>query len=321
MGWSRRHFLATSSLSAVASLLDVPGALAQAATGAAAPQAPPAAPPAPPPTAVTPVRGTISVFTGQGGTIGLRVADDGLIVVDTQMPPTAKICLEGLQARAGTRKIDCLVNTHHHFDHTAGNGVFRPLAVKHLAHANVPGLQKAAAERQPAQPGLPGPAEQVYADRTFTNTWREEVGKEVLALRHYGPAHTGGDAVVTFETANVVHMGDLVFNRRHPFIDRPGGASIRNWIALLESVPKDHARDTIYVFGHAGTRFPVTGAAADLAYMRDYLSALLDYTRAQMKSGKSRDEIIKMTDTLAGFADHGPLIERVLTAAHDELAG
>jgi glyoxylase-like metal-dependent hydrolase (beta-lactamase superfamily II) len=321
MGWSRRHFLATSSLSAVASLLDVPGALAQAAGAAAQPQAPPNTPPSPPPTAVTPVRGTLSVFTGQGGTIGLHIAPDGIVVVDTQMPPTAKICLEGLRARAGDRRIDYLVNTHHHFDHTAGNGVFRPLAVKHLAHANVPALQKAAAERQPAQPGLPGLAEQVYADRTFTNTWREAVGTEVLALKHYGPAHTGGDAVVTFETANVVHMGDLVFNRRHPFIDRPGGASIRNWITLLETVPKDHERDTIYVFGHAGTAFPVTGGAADLAYMRDYLTALLDHTSAQMKAGKPRDEIVKSTDTLKGFADHGPLIERVLTAAYDELAG
>jgi glyoxylase-like metal-dependent hydrolase (beta-lactamase superfamily II) len=182
-------------------------------------------------------------------------------------------------------------------------------------------LQKAAAERQPAQPGLPGPADQVYADRTFTDTWREPVGREVLALRHYGPAHTGGDAVVTFETANVVHMGDLVFNRRHPYIDRPGGASIRNWITLLEAVPKHHDRDTLYIFGHAAPNFPVTGAATDLAYMRDYLAALLDHTRAQMQAGKSRDEIVKGTAILKGFADHGPLIERVLTAAYDELAG
>ena len=106
---------------------------------------------------------------------------------------------------------------------------------------------------------------------------------EVVALKYYGPAHTGGDSVVTFEKANVVHMGDLVFNRRHPFIDRPGGASSAGWITVLEQAVADHQDDTIYIFGHAGQGFPVTGSKADLLYMRDYLSALLDYVRGEMK--------------------------------------
>jgi hypothetical protein len=116
-------------------------------------------------------------------------------------------------------------------------------------------------------------------------------------------------------------MGDLVFNRRHPFIDRPGGASCAGWVTVLEQAMKDHERDAIYVFGHAGPKFGVTGSRADVAYMRDYMSALLDHVRGQMKAGKPRDEIVKSTETLKGFADHGPLIERVLTAAYDELAG
>jgi glyoxylase-like metal-dependent hydrolase (beta-lactamase superfamily II) len=126
--------------------------------------------------------------------------------------------------------------------------------------------------------------------------------------------------VVTFEKANVVHMGDLVFNRRHPFIDRPGGASIANWVKVLEGTIADHGADTIYIFGHAGTNWPATGSRADLAYMRDYLTALLEYVRGEMKAGKTRDVIVKSTDLLKGFPDHGPLIERVLTAAYDELA-
>jgi glyoxylase-like metal-dependent hydrolase (beta-lactamase superfamily II) len=307
---TRREFLASSS---IALLGAVP------ATRALFAQAPAA--PAPPQTAFATVRGTVGTFIGQGGTIGWHIAPDGLVVVDAQMPATAKICLDGVTQRSAGRRIDCLVNTHHHWDHTAGNGVFKDAVAKILAHANVPGLQKAAAATQAPQPGMPGPNDQVYATATYTNTWREDVGKEVLALKHYGPAHTGGDSVVTFEKANVAHMGDLVFNRRHPFIDRPGGASIAGWITVLEHTIKDHGADTIYVFGHAGPKFPVTGSRADLAYMRDYLTALTDYVGTAMKAGTSRDVIIKRTDVLKGFEDHGPLIERVLTAAYDELAG
>jgi glyoxylase-like metal-dependent hydrolase (beta-lactamase superfamily II) len=126
---------------------------------------------------------------------------------------------------------------------------------------------------------------------------------------------------VTFDKANVVHMGDLVFNRMHPYIDKPAGASIANWMKVLDAVVKDHDEETIYIFGHSHPSRGVTGGSADLLYMRDYLSALLEFVRGEMKAGKPRDVIVKITDPLKGFPDHGPLIERVLSAACDELAG
>ena len=160
----------------------------------------------------------------------------------------------------------------------------------------------------------------MVANATYDKTWRENVGDEVMALKYYGPAHTSGDSVITFEKANVIHMGDLVFNRRHPYIDRPGGASIANWIKALEATVGDHGKDTIYIFGDANTPSQVTGTGADLLYQRDYLSALVDFVRGEMKAGKTREVVIKITDPLKGFPDHGPLIERVLSAAYDELS-
>jgi len=313
---NRRQFLASSSLAAAASAIDLRALFAMA----------PQAAQAPPQTAFVAVRGSIGYFTGQGGTIGWHIDKKSVVVIDSQFPATAKICLDGINERSLSRPIDYLVNTHHHGDHTAGNVVFKPVAKKILAHVNVPKLQleaaAAAAAARNAKPGAPPPPppEQVVANTTYEKTWREDVGSEVMALKYYGPAHTSGDSVVTFEKANVVHMGDLVFNRRHPFIDRPGGASIANWIKALEATVADHRKDTIYIFGHANTPSQVTGAGADLLYQRDYLSALLDFVRGEMKAGKTRDVVGKITDPLKGFPDHGPLIERVLTAAYDELS-
>jgi cyclase len=316
MALNRRQFLTTSSVAMFASALDLRHLLAQAPP-AGLPQAPPVAPQ----TAFTALRGTVGMFTGQGGTIGYHVSKDGVAVIDAQMPASAAICLAGIKERDGGRTIDYLVNTHHHGDHTGGNPVFQPAVKTILAHANVPGLQRAAAARAAAaRPDAPA-AQIVVANATFTTTWREQVGSDTMALKHYGPAHTSGDTVVTFEKANIVHTGDLVFNRRHPVIDRPGGSAIANWIKVLDSITTDHDADTIYIFGHAGGKFPVTGSRADLAYQRDYLAALLDFVRGEMKAGKSKDLIVKITDPLKGFADHGPLSERVLAGAYDELAG
>jgi glyoxylase-like metal-dependent hydrolase (beta-lactamase superfamily II) len=91
-----------------------------------------------PPVEFSAIRGNVGSFVGQGGTIGWLISPDGVVVVDAQMPPTAKACLEGLNARAGSRPIECLFNTHHHRDHTGGNGVFRPTARKIVAHVRVP---------------------------------------------------------------------------------------------------------------------------------------------------------------------------------------
>jgi alkanesulfonate monooxygenase len=84
---------------------------------------------------------------------------------------------------------------------------------------------------------------------TFTETWTVDVGDERVIARHYGRAHTSGDAVITFENANVVHMGDLMFNQRHPLVDRPAGALLRNWMRVLDQTVQDHAPDTVYIFG------------------------------------------------------------------------
>ena len=168
-------------------------------------------------------------------------------------------------------------------------------------------------------------ADQAYPDTTVTDVWRRSIGKEHIVGKYYGAGHTSGDLVISFETANIVHMGDLMFNRFHPFIDRPAGASIANWIKTLETVPGQHSADTVYIFGHGKEGFGVTGGKAELAKFRDYLTAVLDYTRKQIAAGKSKDEIAK-AEALPGFEEYAspapPRISlaSVLGTAHDEVS-
>lgn len=292
---NRRQFLASSSVAIAAGVLRDLRAFGQAA------QAPPPAP------KFEDLRAGVGIFTQRGGTIGYFISPDGVVVIDSQYADTAPVCLDGLKQRA-TRPIDFLFNTHHHADHTGGNQVFRPAVKQIVAHARVPELQKTAAVQAKTED------HQAYADATFTNTWAETIGRETVEARHYGPGHTGGDAVVTFQRANVVHMGDLMFHRIQPRVDRPAGASIVNWVKTLEQVTKDHEADTLYIFGHAAPGAAVTGRRADLLLFRDYLSAALDHVRRQMAAGAEKDAIIKL-DTLPGFTDLAPLGGR-LTASH-----
>jgi glyoxylase-like metal-dependent hydrolase (beta-lactamase superfamily II) len=44
-------------------------------------------------------------------------------------------CFDGINERSSKRPIDCVVNTHHHGDHTGGNATFKPAAKRTVAHA------------------------------------------------------------------------------------------------------------------------------------------------------------------------------------------
>ena len=323
----RRQFIAFSSGALAVS------PFARAFGDQARPPQPPGAPgtlpptvPMPPPAGQTPpppavpkfedVRRNVGIFTMRGGTIGWLVNKDAVLAIDTQYPDTAKVCVDGIKQKAGGRKLDLVINTHHHGDHTGGNAVFRAEAKKLVAQAGVPALQRQVAA---ATPNSPAP---VVADATFDKTWSEKVGDEKVTASFNGPGHTGADAIIHFERANVVHMGDLLFIERHPRVDRAAGASIQNWIKILEKVAKDFRADTIFIAGHAKDGLPLTGDRKALLRFRDYFDAVLALTRKGIAAGQTKEALVA-TAALPGFEGYqggGALsLSGVLGVAFDEL--
>jgi glyoxylase-like metal-dependent hydrolase (beta-lactamase superfamily II) len=297
---NRREFIVRSSMAVAA------GAFGSGRVFAQQPGAAPAAPTVP---QFASLRRNIGTFTARGGTMGWLVAPDAVVVIDSQFADTSKMFLDGFKPMSGGRKIDLLINTHHHPDHTGGNKVLQPSVVKIVAQENAPGLQRKQAAAQKSEDS------QAYADTTFKSDWKADLGSEHVSARHYGPGHTGGDAVIVFERANIVHMGDLMSHLRHPRVDRPAGASIRNWLVTLEKVVKDHSADSVYIFGHSRVGAPVTGSSKDLLALRDYFSAMLDYVRKGVAAGRSAEEIVK--GGLPAFSEHEGA--PALQVAYDEL--
>jgi cyclase len=120
-------------------------------------------------------------------------------------------------------------------------------------------------------------------------------------------------------------MGDLVFNRVYPFIDRPGEASVRGWLSLLETVAEEQDGETLYIFGHGHPDFGVTGGRDDVLVQRDFLAALLEAAEEAIGEGRTREEATEL-ERLPGFPDHVAIVERLslgaaLGAAYDELKG
>ena len=166
MKLSRRELLVTSSVAL--------GSFSHAFGQTPAPAAPP-----PPQTSFDPLRGNVGIFTGRGGTIGMLVAPDGLVVIDTQFADTAKIALGNLK-QMSPRPIDILINTHHHGDHTSGNIVFRLRPRSTSRIATCPRCRR----HKPQRPNQMrrGVCHHVRHD------WSAKVGSETVSMKYYGPA-------------------------------------------------------------------------------------------------------------------------------------
>lgn len=250
------------------------------------------------------LRDNVGIFTGSGGTIGWLANDDGAVAVDSQYMTTAPACVYGLQQRC-LMGIQLLINTHHHADHVGGNLAFRD-AVKRI-------VQNERTAKYHKDTTTATAAQQAYADLTFGGSWSAPVGNEKVWAKFYGPGHTGGDSVVVFEKANIVHMGDLLFNKMHPFIDRPNGASMVSWVKVLKKVADEH-KDAMFIYGHAKPGLSLTTDRAGVTAFQDYLSAVLDYTQKGIASKQPVEELAKLP-SLPGFEDYAGSPPRLTLAA------
>ena len=141
------------------------------------------------------------------------------LLVDTAATERRALLLRDALTAAGVPQPAYVVNTHHHGDHTYGNGVFAAGAqiVAHAACAKeqlAAGLQLHAIWPDVDYGDVPVlPAEVTYEDQLSLT-----VGEHQVELLHPGVAHTTGDTVVWLPGQRVVFTGDLVFNGGTPFV-------------------------------------------------------------------------------------------------------
>ena len=259
------------------------------------------------------LQGNVGYFSERGGTIGWMIEDGHVVVVDTQFPKQSQNVVDSLMANGGTH-IDLLINTHHHGDHTAGNIIYKDLTDRVVSHENSKKNQLANAKKKGSEDN------QLYPNELFKDSWTTKVGTETITMDYFGAAHTDGDAITHFENSNVVHMGDLVFNRRFPYIDTSAGANISNWITVLDKALNKFDGETKFIFGHSDNGYEVIGGKEDIKAFQDYLSKLLVFGEQSIKAGKSLEELKKTIKEIPDAPQwKGKGIDRSLDAVYAEL--
>ncbi len=216
----------------------------------------------------TPLRGSVHMFEGAGGNIGVSSGEDGILIIDDQFAPLAEKIAAALKA-LGDDAPKYVVNTHFHGDHTGANAFFHDNKDSTIfAHENV--RIRLASDEKVAPGALPVV--------TFADGITIHFNGETLNVFHLEHGHTDGDSVVWFKEPNVLHTGDLFFNKRFPFIDLSSGGSVDGYVAAVKKLLGKIDDETIIIPGH--------GPLADKADYENFL-AMIDETRGMVEKMKA----------------------------------
>ncbi len=233
----------------------------------------------------------IWMLAGPGGNIGVSIGPDGVILVDDQVAPVVPKIREALAA-LDPRAPRFVINTHWHGDHTGGNEAFGQAGAIILAHDNVrvrlttEQFIEAFNERIPPAPAGALPV------ITFTEAVTLHLNGDEVHVFHVAPAHTDGDAVVHFRTANVVHGGDILFTGMYSFLDLSSGGTVAGRSAGLDRLAALGDEQTKFIPGHG----PLA-SRADVRAARDLLRAMCGRVLALAREGRSVDEIVAAKPT------------------------
>jgi cyclase len=234
----------------------------------------------------------------QACNIGICLAAGAALVIDAGMfPRIAADIVDLVRSHLGAR-IELVVNTHYHSDHTFGNQVFdcpilaaaacRDRMRQCLAtHWSLPEIAKAgeedphlAAEWKHLQITLP--------TETFDQSLEIDFhGMPIVCTRLGG--HTPDSTVVHFPDQKLVFAGDIVFAGVYPTLLSFDCTPVE----LIEALGKVSGMDVdVIVPGHG-----MTCDKTALSPLVDYWENLLAAARALVDAGRNREQ---MTDDLVG---------------------
>ena len=246
------------------------------------------------------VKDGLYVIFGPGGNVGVRVTDEGVILVDDKFPQDFD-AIQDLVSRVSARPVRYVLNTHHHGDHTGGNASYIEIA-EIIAHQN--------ARDNMVRGNQDAPPRVVFTHETAVYL----AGVEVRAF-HMGTGHTNGDAVIYFPDLQTVHGGDLLHGTA-PFIDYANGGSSRGWVSTLNNILALDFDTAIPGHGPVMDRGEVVAFRNQMEDVRARMAELI-------RGGMSRSEAPARIRTGAlswTMREDGLFMQRSIPGFHDEVA-
>lgn len=246
------------------------------------------------------VKDGLYMIVGPGGNIGVRVTDEGVILIDDKFPQDFEE-IQSLVASVSDLPVKYVINTHHHGDHSGSNAGFLQFA-EIVAHKN--------ARENMIRGNQDGPPRLVFSESTSVFLG----GVEVQAF-YMGTGHTNGDSVVYFPDLKTVHGGDLLHTTA-PFIDYANGGSSRGWVSTINNMLKLDFDTAIPGHGPLMDRRGVLGFRNQMEAVRQRMTDLIrGGLSADDASQRIQDSSLSWTQ-----AETGLFMSRSIPGFYDEVS-
>mgnify|MGYP003313686254 CR=1 FL=1 len=239
------------------------------------------------------VNENLFLLYGLGGNIAVSTGNDGVLIVDSQIPIIFPKIMKAIK-KLSDDKIIYTINTHWHWDHSDGNLVLDSDETKIISHSNArENMQKGGLINMGTtilnQEPYPKSALPVI---THENGMSLYFNDEKIDLLHFGPAHTTGDTVIYFTNQNAIHLGDVFFSNSYPFIDVDNGGSLSGMINYLEKIVLVIDKDTIVMPGHGEI-----SSISDIKETIEMLKTVKNRILMSIENNQSLEEIISSNIT------------------------
>ena len=262
-------------------------------------------------------RSVYAIIGPQGSTnFGIvKGTDNSAALIDADIRRIDEI-EEALQL-TGCSKVNYLIDTHEHFDHTSANFYFAQRGVPIVASAGCTAAMRE--EGGTDFERMMNPVRELYErfpglcltlpDVVFRDATKVALPGATLHLRYCaenGHSHSKGDTTIFFEEEEILVAGDLLYTEVHPVTFF---GNIPNWLTALKPLVESHYRQLLPGHGPA-----VEGEKAGRAYFKKMYDYLEDFhgRMVEVQAGRQNAEDVAQHMLSGAYASFGKtrMVER-----------
>lgn len=214
---------------------------------------------------------------------GFVIGEDGVLVINSGPSVRVAKALHQAIGKITKRPVKWVVNVNSQNHNWLGNGYFKSIGARLLAHHEADRVMREMGEAQMEtskallKDKLAGTA-LTYATEVVGDKHELALGGIMAELRHFGPAHTPGDMVVWLPRQKIMFAGDIVFTERMLGVIDIGSSA--GWVRAFDQMASLHPQIIIPGHGHP------TGIEQARRDTYDYLTFL----RMEVKQSLDKDE-------------------------------
>lgn len=256
------------------------------------------------------VQGQAGIATENEGFVsnaGFIITTEGVVVFDALGTPSLAIKLINRIRSLTALPIKKVIVSHYHADHIYGLQVFEELGAEIIAPKGAQYYIRSDAaknrleeRRFSLEPWVNKQTRIVLPDVTLSKSTVFKLGTHTFTINYMGKAHSDGDLTLLVEPDRVLFSGDLIFQKRIPYV---GNADSKNWLNTLTKLETDGL--SVLIPGHGPASH---NPKSTIKLTRRYLAYLRQVMGDAVNEFQAFDEVYAQTDwsafqSLPAFAE------------------